>query len=103
MTYVTISAFYSAGFDGTAFDVLPFTSQLSRRFCRAVSAIASFILFLFIYWKSHVNDNQKRSLIFEGQMDAHFFSHSFCFHPISARMASPPLNHSIDIKMLRDF
>ena len=55
------TGFYSNGIHSPAFRDATFRYALHYR---AVSASASFILLLFIYWKFHLNDRQNRSLFF---------------------------------------
>ncbi len=66
---------------------------------RAVSASASFILLLFIYWKIHITDRQNRTLCFSGSNICPLLFPSFCFclSYFCLLLLLPPLNHSIDI------
>ena len=83
--------------------VLTFTVLLSAMLPfaalhRAVSASASSILLLFIYWKFHVTDGQNRSLFFSGSNAYPLLFPFFCFCPsyFCPSLLLPPLNHSID-------
>ncbi len=111
MTYVAPLTLLSSvlPFTVLALAVRPFTSWLSLRFHRAVSTSASFILLLFIYWKFHVTDRQKRSPFFGvKRMPTSFPSFCFClpfFCPsffCLILLLSPTQSQHRHIKMLRD-
>ena len=95
------AAFPSTGFYSTGITVLLSAMLPLAALYRAVSASASSIVLLFIYWKFHVTDGQNRSLFFGVKcMPTSFPILPILFLPFTASSPTQPQHRHI--KVLQD-